>query len=440
MTLPYAEWLPHQRWYAGRSRTIATVDPLVVTRLHDGLDHVLLGVAYEDGGTERYQTFVAWDPELADEFATVATIGADGDRTGIDALFDEPSARYLLELIAGGATVGSLRFVPEPGTSLPVRGPARVMDGEQSNTSVVFDSTAILKLFRRVLSGVNPDLELGRVLGRAGCPHVAPLLGAIEGEDAALAMVTGYAENSAEGWKMAAASVRDLLAEADLRADEVGGDFAAESGRLGEAVATVHTALASALGSATGAPPVGAMHDRLEAAARAVPQLAEHASAVRAAYAAVDGYRGPVQRVHGDLHLGQVLRTPETWLLIDFEGEPGQPVEERRRPDSPLRDVAGMVHSFEYVAQHVLGAESEDEQLAYRSREWADRNRDAFCAGYATVAGEDPRDAWPVVCAYALDKAVYQAAYEARHRPSWLPVGLRVVDRLLHADPLVPGA
>jgi maltokinase len=451
MTLPYADWLPHQRWYAGRGRTIDSVVPVSVTQLGDRLDHVVLRASYADGGAEHYQTFVGWDPELADEFTVVATIGSDAGRTGYDALFDEDAARQLLALVAAGTTIGGLRFVPEPGAELPVDAPARVLDAEQSNTSVVFDTAAILKVFRRVLAGINPDLELNRVLGRAGCVHVARLLGAIEtgaiestagnddggdgGGPVSLAMVTAYAENSAEGWAMAAASVRDLFAEADLRADEVGGDFAAESHRLGEAVATVHRMLAEELGSSTAPAPVEAMNQRLTAAAAAVPELAEHVDAVRAVYRDAGeldtAARMPVQRIHGDLHLGQVLRTPETWLLIDFEGEPGQPLAERRRPDSVLRDIAGMLRSYEYVANQVLGTESDDEQLTYRAWEWAERNRGAFCDGYAQATGNDPRDQGTLLCAYELDKAVYEAAYEARHRPSWLPIPLRSIARLV---------
>jgi maltokinase len=439
MLLPFADWLPRQRWYAGRTRELREVRTEAVTALPDDMEHVLLDVRYADGGQDRYQVIVRWDAVPAGEYATAARIGAAEGRIGYDALYDEYADRRLLALVAAGTQIGDLRFRPEPGAVLPVGAPARVGDAEQSNTSVVFDNAAVMKVFRRVPAGVNPDLEINRALARAGCQNVARLLGAIEGVDAdgqplTLGMVSQYAQNSAEGWAMATTSARDLLNDRGRHADEVGGDFSAESFRLGQAVASVHRVLAQELGESTTLLPVNAMIERLDQTATAVPELTAYADEVRAVLRSGAGREIRVQRIHGDLHLGQVLRTPAGWLLIDFEGEPGWPIEERRRPDSPLRDVAGMLRSYEYAAYQLLvglPAGEEENGLGERAREWIDRNQDAFCDGYTDVAGADPREEGAVMCAYELDRLAYEAAYEARHRPGWLRIPLKSLARLL---------
>ena len=317
---------------------------------------------------------------------------------------------------------------------------------EQSNTSVSWGERSILKLFRRVLPGLNPDLEVHRALRSVNSNEVAALQGAVEGtfdgEPFTLAMLQDFAANSADGWSMALASVRDLLAEADLRADEVGGDFAGEASRLGETVAVVHDELRRALGETSrDARELAAVwHERLGATVAEVPVLAPYVDGIRATYDAVAGLAEgmPTQRVHGDLHLGQTLRTPRGWLLIDFEGEPAAPLAERVRPDSALRDVAGMLRSFDYAAFHqILAREpaafddaAHDSQLTWRANEWAERNRAAFCEGYALQSGTDPRDQRALLRAFELDKAVYELLYETRSRPAWAPIPLASIARL----------
>jgi maltokinase len=174
------------------------------------------------------------------------------------------------------------------------------------------------------------------------------------------------------------------------------------------------------------------MHTRLEQAVRVVPELAELADGLGATFDAVASGDEPValQRIHGDLHLGNALRTTRRWVIIDFEGEPMADLGARRDPDSPLRDIAGMLRSFEYAGHYRLAESGPDPQLTYRADEWSQRNRDAFCTGYAAVAGHDPREQAALLSAFEADKAVYEAVYEARNRPSWLPIPLASLTRL----------
>ena len=434
VSLPFVEWLPRQRWYAGRSKQLVAAVPTVRIALGEDIDLMLVDTEYGDGSSERYQVLVTWSDEPIADAGDIATIGQDGGRFGYDALFDPSAARHLMSLFDSSATCGDVVFTREPGVDLPVDAAPKVSGAEQSNTSVIFGQAAMFKAFRRISAGINPDIELNRVLGRAGNPNVALLMGSYDttcdGAPCPLGMMAAFAPNSTEGWDMATASARDLYANGHS-------DFSGESYRLGEAVASVHAVLADELGSSAAEFPVQTALSRLATAAASAPELASLLPAVEERFSALSGESVTVQRVHGDLHLGQVLRSPQTWLLIDFEGEPGTPLEDRRRPDSALRDVAGMLRSYEYAAyQPLIGqgagaaGEPDDKQLA-AAREWIERNTDAFCNGYAAASGVDPRDSAALLQAYELDKAVYEAGYEARHRPDWLPIPMRSIVRLL---------
>ena len=429
MSLPFAQWLPGQRWYAGRGRDLVTAAPAEIIPLRRGLDLMLVDAVFADGSVDRYQVVVAWDVAMPAEFVAVAEIGADGDRVGYDALYDPDAATYLLELFENSVTRGDVVFTREPSAVLPLDAEPRVAGAEQSNTSVVFDKRAIMKLFRRINPGINPDIEINRVLGRADNPNVARLLASAEtqwdGEPCPLGMVTAFAADSSEGWDMATASTRDLYAGG------AAADFTAESRRLGAAVASVHAALAGQLGTSQLEFPVDVMSARLAKAVAAAPELQPYAEAAQVRFEKLAGQSVTVQRIHGDLHLGQVLRTPQTWLVIDFEGEPGTPLEDRRRPDSALRDVAGVLRSYEYAAYQPLVGSPADDRSMVLAHDWIEANRDAFCDGYAAESGSDPRDAGQLLAAYELDKALYEAAYEARYRPAWLPIPLRSVARLV---------
>jgi maltokinase len=436
------DWLPRQRWFGGKGRTILGVEESSSALLLDGNPEVRLLIAevtYADGTAEHYQLLLASTKTAVEQRLEYAIIGEHEGRLVYDAVHDPVASSALLEHLADGSQVEELSFVNAADVDPSL--PGRVLGAEQSNTSVVFGDTVILKMFRRLQPGANPDIEVTKALADAGSTHVAPPLawydGMVSGEVTTLGLLQPFLRGSSEGWAMATASVRDLFAEGDLHADEVGGDFAGESERLGGATGEVHHLMRQVLPSAAAGPDESQatarqLHERLDAALLVVPELALHADAMRAAYDEVAARTEPVevQRIHGDYHLGQVLRTQEGWVLLDFEGEPARPLSERRALMSPLRDVAGMLRSFDYAARHLLAESTMRPDLAFRATEWATRNRDAFCDGYASATGADPRDEAVLLKGFELDKAVYETVYEARNRPTWLAVPLASIDRL----------
>ena len=453
-----AEWLPQQRWFGSMNHAVTAVEVRAREVLKDTgelrVEHLLVAVRLVRAPTQIFQVPLAFRAQSRPELAAAALnnqepLAPDG-LIACDGLRDPAAIAVLADALATGLSAGGLRFRTESGAELPAGMAGRALSVEQSNTSVVLGEKLLLKVFRRVSPGLNPDLELHRALAAAGCSSIAPVRGwlecTVDCERTTLAMAQDYAANSADGWRMALTSVRDLFAEADLYADEVGTDFADEAHRMGAAVAEVHAALASQLGTveppSADSPdsPVQGMLQRLAEATAMIPALAEFSAPAREVLlaAAWSAHPPTMQRVHGDLHLGQLLRTPTQWLLIDFEGEPAKSLTERRRPDSVLRDVAGMLRSFDYAASHQLHDADHAgplTQLEFRAREWAQRNIAAFCDGYAEVTGTDPREHPELLRAYELDKAVYEAVYEAQNRPSWLEIPLRAIRRLTGAPP-----
>jgi maltokinase len=444
-------WMPEQRWFGAKGRPIQDVRVLVERELvggDPGCTHALVEVTYGDGAgvpeSEIYQVLIGRRAALPQRLEHVH-IGTVGEVELYDAAHDNELTHVLLQLIAGNSEDSGLVFRRLPGTDIATDRTGIVMGAEQSNTSVVYGDDYILKLFRRIGPGANPDLEVTRALAEAGATVIAPPIGWIEVGDGrgiesgtTLGLMQPFLRSANEGWQLAVTSVRDLYAEADLHADEVGGDFAGEAERLGAATAEVHQLMRETLPSrvadaAENVETAKLMHERLDAAVEIVAELAPYADDLRSAFDAVAELPPgvPVQRIHGDLHLGQALRTDTGWVLIDFEGEPARSLAERTALMSPLRDVAGMLRSFDYAARHLLAEQPSLRQLEYRAEEWAERNRDAFCTGYARTAGRDPRDDGVLLRAFELDKAVYEVVYEARNRPTWLPIPLGSIERLV---------
>jgi maltokinase len=443
-----ADWIPNQRWFGGKGRewSEVTEQGFFLDQGDPALSVHRVRITYTDGQTDTYLVPLSWRDTPAEELSSAfigAVPGDGGSNYAYDAMRDRDATVPWLTHMVAASTVGPMHFHPAGVAYIPEGVPGDIVSTEQSNTSLVFGEGAILKLFRRLEPGLNPDVEIHDALRSTENPHIAPLLGHVEidngpdEEPSTVAMLQTFVPNASDGWRLATSSVRDLYAEADLHADEVGGDFAGESERLGEATASVHQDLARVLPTeeadrAWYAAVAEQMNARLDAAIAVVDELGDHAEGLRALYAAVADTDEPVvrQRVHGDLHLGQVLRTTNGWIVLDFEGEPARPLADRRLLDTPLRDVAGMLRSFDYAARHMLVEQAGDPQRTYRAQEWAERNRAAFIAGYSAAAGTvlDPRS--PLVRAFEADKAVYECVYEARNRPHWLMIPLQSLSRL----------
>jgi maltokinase len=434
-----AGWLVKQRWFAGKGRTVHDLAVVAETEIipgDPGLRHLMVTVSH--GATsDCYQLFIGLRARLPSRLRH-AWIGSHAGMQVYDGLHDTDLTRHLLDAIADDRTIGTLRFCRHPGAEIP-GGEAGldslVLTGEQSNTSLVFGESAIFKVFRRVAPGPNPDLEVTAALAELGSTHVAEPFGWIEtrmdGVTTVLAILSRYLRSASDGWSLAATSVRDLYAAGGSGAAEAGGDFAGEAERLGVATAQVHADLAEAFGVSELAPEAvrelaEQMFRRLDLAVAAVPELARYADMIGDAFSSLAKLTEPVraQRVHGDYHLGQVMRTQTGWVVLDFEGEPASPLAQRRARSSPLRDVAGMLRSFEYAARHQLVTHPDRASLAPVASDWVRRNCDAFCAGYAEAGGQDPARNSVLLRAMLLDKAVYEVVYEARNRPAWLAIPL----------------
>jgi maltokinase len=413
----------------------------------------------------RYQVLLGLRPTgVACEFLAgheTAVLGefdtAQGTALVYDALLDSELALLLLSVVA------------------PDRSAERVrpLGAEQSNTSLVYDDAMILKVFRRLTEGHNPEVEVIETLAEVGFTAVPEPLAAWRKDDIDLAFLQRFLAGATDGWNMALTSLRELFAEYTMGAAppptdagvgagavpfeatepaEARGDFAAEAERIGEITAEMHLALARGFGctKVKGADWADAMEELVERV------LGPGDGALR------DGARriiarlreipdpGPAIRGHGDYHLGQVLRTDTGWFVLDFEGEPARPLEERTRPSSPLKDVAGMLRSLSYAPAVALQYQEDplfsgDAPLPPGSalgHAWEHRNRDHFLAGYLRKAQHDPDSTQEpilptdpavrstVLAAFELDKALYEVAYERANRPDWARIPLEAVGRL----------
>ncbi len=379
--------------------------------------HALVGVRQEQEalGILRGQEHAILGP-LEDD---------DGPALAYDALADPELALDLLEIVSGGKQRATR---------------VRSVGAEQSNTSMVYDDRLIMKVFRRLQSGPNPDVEVTLALDDVGFNHVAAPVAVWRRDPWDLALVQEYLAGGSEGWALALTSLRDLYASDPAIAPEAaGGDFGDEARRLGEMTAKLHLALAEAFGRHPAEPADWARSIRAQLdavpASEEVPGLA--VDPILDGLLAVDD-PGVAIRVHGDYHLGQVMRGEVGWYVLDFEGEPARSLAERRQLRSPLRDVAGMLRSFQYAA--ALAAEERgpagQADVADLAAAWEQRNRQAFLDGYRS-AGQlselvpDGADFEAVLAAFELEKAAYELCYELAYRPAWAHIPRDALQRLV---------
>jgi len=496
-------YLPQQRWFAAKDRRIETAHVPMYARVDGPGDGFMLAwadVELTGGGAQSYflPLAMSWE-ENAGNFGwpllpyTLAK-ARRGPRTGaiFDALQTDSFTRSLLTVLREGrelrASNGTLRFTPTARMAeltVPEDAEIRRLGVEQSNSSVLVGDQAVMKVFRRLTPGSHPELEMGRFLTEvAGYPNTPPLLGAVEhvaedGTPTALFVVQGFVRNQGDGWSSTVDSlVRDLddirlgVAHSNDEASE-GEPFGihiAMMATLGQRTAELHCALATRTGDPAFDPePVteadlkgwaDAARRQADAAFkvlpgaldRMTPAVREQAEGLLARKAEVMDRlteladtppQGLKTRIHGDYHLGQVLRAQNDWYIIDFEGEPAKTLEERRAKHSPLRDVAGMLRSFNYAAWAALfrideSGVQEGANLAQdAAQDWERRSTQVFLDAYRAAIGDCP--SWPsdeagsqrLLALFLMEKALYEIAYEAAHRPNWIGIPVKGVLGLL---------
>lgn len=351
--------LKNTRFFGSKSKTITSQQVVAEVPANDSLWQIL---EVNHGEVDHYQVLSSSDRPGGDVDVLDT---ADGAQT------------YLEHLTEFGEVTGDLsgtRAVP--------------LGADQSNTSLVVDDAWILKVFRKLEEGLNPDVELLSQI--ANCPHVAGVRGYLTRNGCTLAMMQEFVSSGRDGFKLALDPGLD------------------NEGDLGAAIRVVHEDLAAAFGTTEvpGSHIRDSLNAHLDEILTQTDALAEFEGNLREIYSRIPDAPVAIQRIHGDLHLGQTLLA-DKWYLIDFEGEPARPLEQRRLPDHPLRDVAGMVRSFGYA--HAMGGQADVDKLL---------------AGY----GVEPD---PILDAYIADKAAYEVVYEANNRPDWVEIPLSAIRELV---------
>jgi len=423
------EYVTEQRWYGSKSRTVShsqVLDLVVLREADPAYSLALVEIRFDTGSHEIYQLLLA----------------ADGDLR-LDGLQDAALARELVHAIRGGLTLQGQEGVVEFRTVTGFAGlgremlDARSVGAEQSNTSIVFDDELILKAFRRLEPGINPELEMLRFLTEHGFPNIAALGGwyAYSGgpTGATLGILQEFVQGGRDGWAL---GVEEMESAAD--------DFLARLRRLGAVTGEMHTVLGSDANDPAFCPETPSVEalglltatvdEEIEHVFLALPEdnellepIVGRGEEVREQLRMLThaGSPGKAIRTHGDYHLGQTMWAEDDWVILDFEGEPARSLTERRRKRSPLRDVAGMLRSFAYLAIASGG-----------SHDWEEQARSTFLEGYletvdATLLPSGQAAIDRMLSVYELEKAVYELRYELDNRPEWVSIPVAGILRLI---------
>ena len=493
-------YLPKQRWFGAKGARITEVGRDSCAIFHSSRGDYLLNevsVRFASGEEQQYfvplaylgseqalspgSTLLPFTVAKGRQFRTVGPI--------YDASSDEAFPLAVVEAMRDQVQIpssdGIIRFTGTDALralDLPPDAQVRRLGAEQSNSSIIVGDKGVLKLFRRLVAGPHPELEISRFLTKVGYQNTPPFLGAVEhvtedGRPTALGVLQGFLFNQGDGWAYTLNYLDRYLEERSLQreevpgAEELHGIYVVQAATLGRRTAELHRALATDADDPDFRPePIDRsdlvswrehvrveVRDTFRVVEQRTPGLPPEVQTESEALlqrmdeclAAVDDLtaepvRAAKTRLHGDYHLGQVLVVKDDFYILDFEGEPARPLEERRAKTSPLKDVAGMLRSFDYAAWAALMRLQEKERDAMEralpdAMAWRDEASRAFLDAYReTVAGspvwpEEPGQAEPLINLFLIEKALYEIRYEAANRPTWLGIPVRGVLSVLDA-------
>jgi maltokinase len=428
------DFVTSQRWFGSKTRDVThstVVDRALLREEDPRLELLLVETRFDTGTHETYQLLA-------------------GDEHELDSLADPRQVRELVHLMrtntkvpAGEGIVEFAAIEAFAGTGHELR-EARPVGAEQSNTSIVFDEELILKVFRRLEAGINPELELLRFLTEHGFENIAQLAGwyAYAGRqmDATLGILQEFVAGE-DGWDRALATMESEPER-----------FLESLHRLGEVTGRMHAVLGSDSDDPAFAPEetsaeslgllTATVDEEIESIFMDLPDDNPELEPIRGRGEEVRerlrmltnlGGTGRVIRHHGDFHLGQTLWANDDWVVLDFEGEPARSLPERRRKRSPMRDVAGMLRSFAYAASATALLRGTDPPVA-----WEERARAQFLDGYRKTIDQHlvPSGASmdKLLTVFELEKAVYELRYDLNNRPDWVKIPVAGIVRMLEEE------